>query len=170
MLPHEPSLTPASDEQRILNVIAAQQRLKEERALYPPLSARVAARMLGARLDRALIEGVDPSGSPRLAARAALLTSRCTRSELADGLDVALARAQRPPNRTRALPLHSSVLANAPLIRELAAMLRGPAPLYAAGIARLHRLLTDGTGPMYRSSDGRALERELREARTAVTC
>ena len=55
-------------------------------------------------------------------------------------------------------------------MRELAGVLRGPAPLYAAGIARVRRLLTDGTGPMYTSRDGIALERELRKARAAVSC
>jgi len=159
----------AIDERWMLNVLAAEQALKARRALRPPRSARVAARVLAGRLDRALIDGADPSTSPLLAARAAMLTSRSTRSELADGLDVLLASAQRPPSRARALPRHASVLANAALLRELAAVLRGPAPLYAQGIARVRRLLTDGTGPMYAGRDGTALERELRGARAAVT-
>ncbi len=160
----------AIDERRILNVLAAQQLLNAQRTVRPPRSARVAARLLAGRLDRALIDGADPCTSPRLAARAAMLTSRSTRSELADGLDVILASARRPPSRGRALPRHASVLANADLMRELAGVLRGPAPLYAAGIARVRRLLTDGTGPMYTSRDGIALERELRKARAAVSC
>jgi hypothetical protein len=175
MLPHNRSVPDsrspiAVDERWILNVVAAENAVKAQRALRPPRSARVAARVLGGRLDRELIEGADPASSPRLAARAAMLTSRSTRSELADGLDVVLASAQRPPSRRRVLPRHASVLANAALLRELSNVLRGPAPLYASGIARIHQLLTDGTGPMYTSRDGIALERELREARTAVTC
>src|SRR5689334_17390304 len=131
MLPHDRSLRPpAVDESWILNVRAAEDARRANRALHPSWSARLAARVLAARLDRALIEGADPASSPRLAARAALLTSRCTRSELADGLDLVLARAQTPPSRQRALPLHASVLANARLMRELASELRGPAPLY----------------------------------------
>jgi hypothetical protein len=175
MLPHERSFPHskshiAVDDGRILNVVAAESAVKARRALHPSRSARVAARVFGGRLDRALIEGADPASSPRLTARAAMLTSRSTRSELADGLDVVLASAQRPPSRRRVLPRHASVLANAALLRELANVLRGPAPLYASGIARVHQLLTDGTGPMYTSRDGIALERELREAHAAVTC
>jgi hypothetical protein len=164
------NLTSVPDDRRIQNVLAAEQAHRADRALRPPRSARVAARVMGARLDRALIAGADPCASPRLAARAALLTSRATRSELAHDLEVVLASAQKPPSRNRAVPLHSSVLANAALLRELAGILRGPAPLYAGGIARVHRLLTDGTGPMYAGRDGAALERELREARAAVSC
>jgi hypothetical protein len=175
MLSHHRSLThpsssAANDERRILNVLAAEQALKAQRALRPPRGARLAARLLAGRLDRALIDGADPSTSPRLAARAAMLTSRSTRSELADALDVILASAQRPPSRGRALPRHASVLANAALLRELAGVLRGPAPLYADGIAMVRRLLIDGTGPMYTSRDGTALERELRRARATVSC
>jgi hypothetical protein len=170
MLSHRDSLDPAVDDRRILNVLAAEDALRAERALHPSFPARLAARLLAGRLDRALIEGADPASRPRLAARAALLNTRSARDELADGLDVVLASAQSPPRRGRALPRHASVLANAALLRELAGMLRGPSPLYVGGIARVHRLLTDGTGPMYTSRDGVTLERELREARGAVMC
>lgn len=173
MLPHARSFPhsspqPAGDENWILHVLAAEQARKMERALHPPWSARLAARLLGDRLDRALIDGADPTSSPRLAARAAMLASPATRAELADGLDVILASAQRPPSRLRVLPRHSALLANASLLRELAGVLRGPAPLYVRGIAMVQRLLTDGTGPMYTSRDGAALERVLRKARAGV--
>jgi hypothetical protein len=168
MLSHRDSPKSTVNERWILNVLAAEEGRRAERALHPPFTARLAAHLLAGRLDRALIEGADPASRPRLAARAALLTSRSTRDELADGLDVVLASAQQPPPRGRTRPRHASVLANAPLLRELASELRGPAPLYAGGIARVHRLLTDGTGPMYTSRDGSVLERELREARVAV--
>jgi hypothetical protein len=156
------------DRQRVLNLLAAEDARQAQRALHPPWSARAAARLFGGKLDRALIDGADPACSPRLAARAAMLTASSTRTELADGLDLIVASAQRPPSRMRMLPLHSSVLANASLLRELAMTLRGPSPLYARGIAMINRLLTDGTGPIYSSSDGTALERELRKVRTAV--
>ena len=173
MLSHRTSLqhpSPPVDERRILNVLAAEEVLRADRALHPSFAARVAARLFAGRLDRQLIGGADPASRPRLAARAALLTSQSTRDELADGLDVVLARAQRPPGRARELPRPATVLANAALLRELASVLRGPAPLYAPGIARVRRLLTDGTGPMYMSRDGIALEHELLQARVAVMC
>src|SRR2546430_17076323 len=97
------------------------------RAFEPPRSARVAARLLGGRLDQALIAGADPAESPWLAARAALLTTRASRTELADGLELLLARAQRQPTRRALIIRHESILANAELMRELAGTLRGPA-------------------------------------------
>jgi hypothetical protein len=171
MLPHHESspTNPLSiDERHILNVIAAEEALRAERALRPPLSARIAARVFRARLDCALIAGANPASSPLLSARAATLTQPSTRDELADGLDLIVASAQQPPGSRRLTPRHSSVLANAPLLREMALTLRGPQPLYAQGIAMIRRLLTDGSGPMYTSRDGSALERELRRARSAV--
>ena len=171
MLPHPSSLAHSNlavDEPWILHVLAAQQARAVERALRPPWSARLGARVFGDHLDRALIDGGDPTTSATLAARAAMLTSPATRAELADGLDVILASAQSPPSRLRALPRHAALLANASLLRELASILRGSAPLYVRGIAMVRRLLTDGTGPMYTSRDGIALERALRKARAAV--
>jgi hypothetical protein len=164
----QPSLP--ADERWILNVLAAEEAERADRALQPPFTARLAARLLARRLDRELIRGADPASRPRLAARAALLTSQSTRDELADGLDVVLSSAQRPAGRVHAQPRPAPVLANAALLRELAGVLRGPGPLYVAGIARVRRLLTDGTGPMYTSRDGIALERELRRARISVRC
>src|SRR5690242_6884314 len=117
MLPHDWSLArnvsqPAADERWIRHVLVAEHADRVRRALRPPLSARIAARVFAGRLDRALIEGADPVSSPRLAARAERLTSRSTRRELADGLDRLIATAQLPPPRRRSLPHHSSVLAN----------------------------------------------------------
>jgi hypothetical protein len=156
------------DERQILNVIAAEEALRAERALRPPLSARIAARLLATRLDCALIAGADPARSARLSARAAMLTRPSIRAALADALDLIVASAQQPPSRRRVMPRHSTVLANAPLLRELALTLRGPEPLYAQGIAMIRVLLSDGTGPLYTSRDGSTLERELRRARAAV--
>lgn len=175
MLPVDWSLAPnvsrpAVDERRIQHLLAAEQADRVRRALDPPLSARVAARVFAHRLDRALIAGADPADSPRLAARAAMLTSRSIRGELADGLDRLIATAQLPPPRRKSIPRHSSVLANSKLLRELATTLRGSGPLYAGGIAMLCTLLTDGTGPVYNGTDGRALEGELLRARAALTC
>jgi hypothetical protein len=49
----------------------------------------------------------------------------------------------------------------------LAALLRGPRPLYAPGIAMLGRLLADGTGPAYLGRS-RTLARRLGETRAAL--
>lgn len=173
MLPPDWSLTrvaarPPIDERWIANLLAARHAREQQRPPRTSLWARLCARALGARLDRALIAGADPARSQRLAARAALLTSPRTRSELADGLELLLASAKEPPRRRLALPRHDSILANSNTLRELAALLRSPRPLYAPGIALVHRLLTDGTGPLYLSRDGAALECELEAARAAL--
>jgi hypothetical protein len=173
MVPHRGLLEgtrgrPEVDQRRILDVLAAEQEHRHRRALHPGVTARVAARVLAGSLDAALIDGADPLSSRRLAARAALLTSRASRSALADGLDQLVAGATHPAGRARLHAPHAPVQANAALLRELAGALRGPAPLYAAGIARLRRLLTDGTGPMYASRDAITLELELLEARAAA--
>ncbi len=60
------------------------------------------------------------------------------------------------------------MLSNEPALRELAALLRGSTPVYARGVAMLHALLTDGTGPVYTDPDGALLETRLHEAREAT--
>ena len=165
MLSHSPSVSHWSDlpvdERRILNLREA------ERARKPSRAARLAARLRGSALDRALIDGADPAASQRLCARAALLTSAPVRSELADGLELLAVRAREPSRRWWATPRAAAAAANAELLRELAAMLRRrPAP-HARGVAMILRLLSDGTGPMY-DGDAGALERRLREARAAI--
>src|SRR3984893_835511 len=73
-LPHDWSLSnpdsaPAS-EARIWQLLEAERAQRARRALKPPRSAHLAARLLRSRLDRALIAGADPASSPWLAARA----------------------------------------------------------------------------------------------------
>ena len=165
MLSHSPSVSHwpdlPIDERRILNLREA------ERARRPSRTARLAARLRGSALDRALIEGADPAASQRLRARAALLTSAPVRGELADGLERLAAQAQNPSRRWWAASRAAAAAANAGLLHELAALLRErPAP-QARGVAMLLRLLADGTGPMY-DGDAGALERELRDARAAI--
>jgi hypothetical protein len=134
----------------------------------PGLTARLASRLRGDALDRALIEGADPAATAQLAARAARLTSQSMRREVARGLDQ-LARDEREaPKRWQVRPFKRAAAANAPELHALAARLRGPGPLYARGIAMLTRLLTEGTGPAYTDSGGDLLARRLRAARVAM--
>lgn len=138
-----------------------------DRALAPSLRARFAARARSGSLDRALIAGADPADAPQLAARAAMLTSRLSRTSIAEGLERLLAAAQGPASQRRMRPLRAPVLASAGELRELAALLRGSSPLYARGIALLGQLLSDGTGPAY-FGEGDVLARRLQEAREAM--
>jgi hypothetical protein len=138
-----------------------------QRTLEPGPLARFIARVLPGWLDRALIAGCDPVGSPHLAVRAATLTGSRSRAAIGEGLERLLETAQGTRRRRMVLRRGGHVMANASALRELAAVLRGSAPLYARGIAIANQLLTDGTGPAY-VGGGEALARSLLEARAAM--
>jgi hypothetical protein len=103
----------------------------------PSLPARLAARLRGDALDRALIEGADPAATEQLAARAARLTSTAMRREVARGLDRLALDEREAPKGWQVRPFKRAAAANAPELHALAARLRGPGPLYARGIAML---------------------------------
>jgi len=135
--------------------------------LLPSLRARLLARIQADSLERALIAGADPRESPQLAARAAQLTSARTRAAIAAGLE-RLARASEGPQRRWWAPSQREpLLANVTALGELAELLRADTPLYARGIAILSRLLSDGSGPLYRGCSGR-IAYELETARAAM--
>ncbi|HET7049502.1 MAG TPA: hypothetical protein VFI54_14660 [Solirubrobacteraceae bacterium] len=134
----------------------------------PGLTARLAARLRGHALDRALIEGADPAATEQLAARAARLTSTSMRREVARGLDRLARDGREAPKRWQVRPFKRAAAANAPELHALAARLREPGPLYARGIAMLSRLLTEGTGPAYADSRGDLLAQRLHDAREAM--
>jgi hypothetical protein len=134
----------------------------------PGLTARLAARVRGHALDRALIEGADPAATEQLAARAARLTSTSMRREVARGLDRLALDWREAPRRWQVRPFQRAAAANAPELHALAERLRGPGPLYARGIAMLSKLLTEGTGPAYTDSRGDLLARRLHDARVAM--
>jgi hypothetical protein len=156
MVPEQVRFNGQSDYDRVAN-----------RALEPGRLARLLAHARPGSLDKALIEGCDPAGSPQLAARAATLTDRRSRRAIADGLERLLRSAEGHPRPTGVLRGGGHVLANGPVLRELASALRGSAPLYARGIALVNQLLTDGAGPAYQG-DSRRLARRLDEARAAI--
>jgi hypothetical protein len=137
------------------------------RTLDPSPLARLVARLRACALERALIAGADPAGSPQMAARAAQLTSPRTRAQLAEGLERLLDAAQAPQRRWWALSRRGVVLANAAAIGDLSALLRAETPLYARGVAIVNQLMTDGTGPLH-GGRGEELARRLHEARAAM--
>jgi hypothetical protein len=135
--------------------------------LVPGRAARLIAWLRQCSLDRELIAGADPASSPPLAARTAILASTRKRTHLAEGVDRLLRVAQGPQRRWWAVSRHGPVLANAAELRDLARVLRSDTPLYAQGIAIVHDLLTDGTGPAFCGS-AECLSRRLSDARTAM--
>src|SRR5947209_7677260 len=80
MLPHTRSAVPVTGYAAYFDRFAA-------RRLDPGWTARLAARLRGSALDRALSAGADPAASPQLAARAARLTSASMRCQVARGLE-----------------------------------------------------------------------------------
>jgi hypothetical protein len=129
--------------------------------------ARISARIRVSALDRALIDGADPARGPALAARAALLTSRRGRSQLAAGLEQLVRKAQGSQRRWWALEQRQAILANASELHAVAMELHSEQPLYAAGLARVNQLLVDGSGPAY-CGPAAGLARALRDARAAL--
>ncbi len=125
------------------------------------------ARLRWAALDRALIDGADPSTSAPLAARAARLTSPAYRAGLAEGLERMVRRAHGPQRRWWDLGQRETVLANSSELHALAALLRDAGPVHARGVAMLVRVLSDGTGPAYGRAP-EALRSALRDARAAM--
>ena len=109
------------------------------------------------RVEGALLgHEVTALGSPR------------ARAAVADRLDSLLVAAvTRRAGRWRVLPDRTAILDNAGTMRDLAAVLRGPAPVRARGLAILKRILSDGTGPVY-VGGGEELARRLDDARGAL--
>ncbi len=131
-------------------------------ALFEPtLVTRLRARLRRMDLDHALAEGVDPSSSPLLAARAAQLVAPRARHRLAAALERFVLTAEASPARVRVLPRRHAIDANRSRMLELSATLRTSGLLYARGIAILELVLIDGTGPAYTDARGEGLARQL---------
>jgi hypothetical protein len=130
------------------------------RLFGPGRRTRLAARLWAGTLDRALADGADPADCPRLAARAAQLTSRDARVRMADTVERFVLAAELP-SWGRVSPARGGVRANRARLLELAARLRDDAPVYARGMAELKLILRDGTGPAYLDRHGEALSRQL---------
>jgi hypothetical protein len=136
------------------------------RRLGPGPAVRTAAWLFGPALDDKLAAGADPGSSALLAARAASLTSRRARGELASALEHAVASARGPQRRWWAALGLQPVRENEEELLALASLLRSERPLYAGGVAAARALASDGTGAMYgrRSAHLALALRDVREA------
>ena len=146
---------------------------------------RVLARCQAGRLDRELAEGSSPEANAALAARANRLTSMEFRRDLAASLRrivvatgepapvrSALASVPTSPGASRPprIPLrHARISQSARLLAELASRLAAPGPVPARGVAMVTRLLSDGTGPLYREASGDDLGVIAERAAQALT-
>jgi hypothetical protein len=131
-------------------------------ALFEPTPlTRLRARLRRLELDHALAEGVDPSVSPLLAARAAQLVAPGARHRLATALERLVLTGDAPASRWQVTPRRKATDANRQRLLNLAATLRRGGLLYARGIAILELVLIDGTGPAYTDARGEGLARQL---------
>ncbi len=142
-------------------------RPAQRQVLEPSRPAKLAAMVHSGSLDRALAGGADPAASRALAARTAILSSRRTRKELAEGLERLARAGHEPMRRWWALDPREALRANGSELLALAQLLRGSQPLYVRGLAILYLLLSDGTGPAY-EGDEAALTETLGEAHAAL--
>jgi hypothetical protein len=130
----------------------------------PQLRERVAARALGASLDRQLAAGCPARSQPLLAARARRLVSPAARRQIIKGWNNVLLQAARPPFMPRPPLCREKIIAAEPDVRYLLALLAGPRPVAARGAAMAMVLLTDGTGPVHNHRSPLSLSAEVREA------
>jgi hypothetical protein len=127
---------------------------------------RALARALSFRLDRRLAAGRSPESDRLLAARAQHLVSAATRQALADDWEYLLHVVRHAPVPTlgRMALRRDQVVAAEPEIRKIAACLRTPLPVAAAGVAAANVLLTDGAGPLHNPRAQVALRDALQRA------
>jgi hypothetical protein len=132
---------------------------------------RVLARVRARALDRALASGIPTDTSPALWLRARALT----RPRVARELGQQLCRIVEEAHEPRRMPgmrvmgaARESVLAAEDDLRMLASRLQSGGPLAAHGIAKVHRLLSDGTGPLFHRGSDRNLSDAIREATSAL--
>ena len=129
---------------------AALRRRSPRSARHEPGAAlRLIARLRPFSLDERLAAGEDPARSALLAARAALLTGPRHRERLAAALRGLLVAVEQRPRISRVSPHGGAVTRNQAALEELARRLDSAEPLYARGLARLERLLSDATGPVF---------------------
>jgi hypothetical protein len=120
----------------------------------PGAGLRAIARVRWFSLDGRLAAGEDPARSRLLAAQAARLTSPRQRERLADALGGLLRAAARGPAVSRLSPSRIALSRNEAALRELARRVGSQETLYAGGLARLERLISDSTGPVFRGDAG----------------
>jgi len=128
---------------------------------------RMLARVRARALDRALASGIPADTNPALWLRARTLT----RPRMASELGRQLCRIVQEAHEPRRMPgmrvmgaAREGVLAAEDDLRVLASRLQSGEPIAAHRIAKVHLLLSDGTGPLFHSGSDRNLSEAIREA------
>jgi hypothetical protein len=119
-------------------------------------------------LDQELAEGIDSDSTPALALRSTQLLRSRHRRLLARGIDRRIKDADRGHRPWEAVPLARDQIAEA---REtllcIAQVLSASASVHPRGVAKVRRLLFDGTSPVYLRTVRGVLELQ---ARVALEC
>lgn len=116
------------------------------------------------RLDRELAAGVPPERSVLLAVHA----QRIVRPRACRGLAATLRRLVAG-STAKAVPISGvRVRLAATRLNAVAARLEADGPVAARGVAALRILLSDGSGPLYRTGDGSDLAGRLARIRTEL--
>ena len=130
---------------------------------------RLRARLAALQLDVRLVAGEDPFSDPALACRAAQLTRRRCRDQLAGGLERLLSPTRGRAAFSAAIPFDRRAVEIArPALEQLAIVLRSPEPIAPRGVALTRLLLTDPCGAVYAPAYADQLYDVAREALLAV--
>ncbi len=133
------------------------------------LRDRLLTRLRASSLDAELAAGASPDSSVELALRAGQLCRPSYRRLLCHGLARVLATAAGPARSMRKIPVDRRAVRDARAELEAVAECLGAAgPVGVRGVARVSKLLTDGTGPLYQASRPGRLRNELRAALGAL--
>ena len=131
---------------------------------------RLRTRLRRRKLDEELASGADPETSVELSLRSAQLTSRASRSRLANALVEQLGDA-RGPNlgafRMKTRQQHAAVREAADDLLALVVRLRDDRPIEVQGAAMASILVNDAGSALHRN-DSQELEEALRVARGAL--
>lgn len=133
---------------------------------------RLLSRLRAAALDRELASGASPESSIALAVHARHLCEWAERSVLAQSLTRIAAAGvadDRPGRPSHRIPLSQTAIRRSGAeLSAVVARLEAGAPVGVQGVARIRKLLTDGTGPLYQRAAPGRLGRELRAALEAM--
>jgi hypothetical protein len=137
------------------------------RSIFPRLRVAVGRRAL----TRELSAGVNPASSPERSVRAAQLTSRRSRRQLARTLRRTIGEAHRPPmTRSRVVIVRRAAVLDAEdALTVMIDRLGSPEPVRAEGMAIAERILTDADwSPLYSPAEPGALRRLVHVATAAM--
>jgi hypothetical protein len=123
---------------------------------------RLLVRARVSALDHELAGGASPESNVLLAVHAGRLGDPAQRRQLARSLTRIVAASDAPVGRRVRAPVSRPAVRQAqPELAALARCLSGSGPVDVHGVARVRKLLADGTGPLYQSGPPERLRHEL---------